>query len=135
KAPLIVGLENSDIIANAFEGKGGNIQITTQGLFGLKYRTQLTSESDITASSQFGVNGNVQITNPDVNANSGLMQLPVNLVDASQQIATGCANNQGSQFVATGRGGIPQNPLQQVTSERTWSDIRDISAYRKTGEV
>ncbi|MHC5676733.1 two-partner secretion domain-containing protein [Nostoc sp.] len=135
KAPLIVGVENSDIIANAFEGKGGNIQITTQGLFGLKYRTQLTSESDITASSQFGVNGNVQITNPDVNPNSGLMQLPVNLVDASQQIATGCANNQASQFVATGRGGVPPNPLQEVTSERTWSDIRDISAFRKTREV
>ncbi|MHC5832986.1 MAG: filamentous hemagglutinin, partial [Nostoc sp.] len=77
-----------------------------------------------------------------VNPNSGLMQLPVNLVDASQQIATGCANNQGSQFVATGRGGVPPNPLQQVTSDvydglrlRTWSDIRDISAFRKTGEV
>ena len=82
-SPFIIGLENSDIIANAFEGKGGNIQITTQGIFGLKYRPQLTSENDITASSEFGVNGNVQITNPDVNPNSGLMQLPVNLVDAS----------------------------------------------------
>ncbi|MHC5594995.1 MAG: two-partner secretion domain-containing protein [Nostoc sp.] len=139
KAPFIIGLENSDIIANAFEGKGGNIQITTQGIFGLKYRTQLTYENDITASSQFGVNGNVQITNPDVDPNSGLMQLPVNLVDPSQQIATGCANNQGSSFVATGRGGIPQNPNQQIGSDvydglrlRTWSDIRDISAYRKT---
>jgi filamentous hemagglutinin family protein len=135
KAPLIVGLENSDIIANAFEGKGGNIQITTQGIFGLKYRTQLTSLNDITASSQFGVNGNVQITNPDVDPNSGLMQLPINLVDASQQFATGCASNQGSRFVATGRGGVPQNPNQQVVSDRTWSDIRDLSAYRKTSEV
>ncbi|MEH2361956.1 S-layer family protein [Nostoc sp.] len=135
KAPLIVGLENSDIIANAFQGKGGNIQITTQGIFGLKYRPQLTSENDITASSQFGVNGNVQITNPDVNPNSGLVELPANVTDPSQQIATGCAGGEGSSFVATGRGGIPQNPLQQVTSERTWSDIRDISAYRKTQKV
>ncbi|MEH2066323.1 MAG: S-layer family protein [Nostoc sp.] len=141
-APLIVGLENSDIIANAFEGKGGNIQITTQGIFGLKYRPQLTSENDITASSEFGINGNVQITNPDVNPNSGLMQLPVNLVDPSQQIVTGCANNQGSSFVATGRGGIPQNPNQQIGSDvydglrlRTWNDIRDLSDYRKTSQV
>jgi filamentous hemagglutinin family protein len=134
-APLIIGLENSDIIANSFEGKGGSIQITTQGIFGLKYRTQLTSLNDITASSQFGVNGNVQITSPDVNPNSGLMELPVNLVDPSQQIATGCGNTNGSSFVATGRGGVPPNPNQQVTSDRTWSDVRDLSAYRKIGEV
>ncbi|MEH2247749.1 S-layer family protein [Nostoc sp.] len=137
--PLIVGLENSDIIANAFEGKGGNIQISTQGIFGLKYRPRLTSENDITASSEFGVNGNVQITSPDVDPNSGLIQLPGNLVDPSQQIATGCASHQGSRFVATGRGGIPQNPNQQLTSDvydglhlRTWDDLRDLSAYRKT---
>ncbi|MEH2191417.1 MAG: S-layer family protein [Nostoc sp.] len=137
-SPIILGLENSDIIANAFAGKGGNIQITTQGIFGLKYRTQLTSENDITASSQFGVNGNVQINSPDVDPNSGLMQLPGNLVDPSQQIATGCVGSQGSSFIATGRGGIPQNPTQEVRSDvydglhlRTWSDTRDISAYGK----
>ncbi|MEH2320342.1 S-layer family protein [Nostoc sp.] len=134
-SPIILGLENSDIVANAVQGEGGNIKITTQGIFGLKYRPQLTSENDITASSQFGVNGNVQITSPDVDPNSGLVELPANVTDPSQQIATGCASNQGSQFVATGRGGIPPNPLQQVRSDRTWSDIRNISEYRKTAEV
>ncbi|MBG1258864.1 S-layer family protein [Nostoc sp. BAE] len=141
-APNIVGLENSDIIANAVEGKGGNIQITTQGIIGLKYRPQLTPENDITASSQFGVNGTVQVNNIGIDPNSGLVELSVNVTDPSQQIATGCADNQGSSFVATGRGGIPQNPLQQVGSDvydglrlRTWSDIRDISAYRKTQKV
>ncbi len=141
-SPIILGLENSDIVANAVQGQGGNINITTQGIFGLKYRSQLTSENDITASSQFGVNGNVQITRPDVDPNSGLVELPENVTDPSQQIATGCANTNGSSFVATGRGGIPQNPTQDVRSDaydglhlRTWSDIRDISAYRKFGEV
>jgi filamentous hemagglutinin family protein len=134
-SPVIVGLENSDIIANAVQGNGGNIDITTQGIFGLKYRNELTSENDITASSQFGVNGTVQINNISVDPNSGLVELPANLTDPSQQIATGCSANQGSSFVATGRGGVPQNPNQQVMSDRTWSDIRDISAYRQTGEV
>ena len=134
-APVIVGLENSDIIANAFNGNGGNINITTQGIFGLKYRDRLTPENDITASSQFGVNGTVDINNFGVDPSSGLVELPVNLTDSSQQIATGCSNTNGSSFVATGRGGVPQNPNQQVTSDRTWSDIRDISAYRKTQKV
>ncbi|WP_442939349.1 two-partner secretion domain-containing protein [Nostoc sp.] len=133
-APIIVGSENSDIIANALQGKGGNIQITTQGIFGLKFRAQLTPDNDITASSQLGVNGNVQINTIGVDPNSGLVELPANVIDPSQQIATGCASNQGSRFVATGRGGVPQNPNQEVTSDRTWSDIRDLSAYRKMGE-
>ncbi|MBD2242000.1 S-layer family protein, partial [Aulosira sp. FACHB-113] len=131
-ASVIVGLENSDIIANAVQGRGGNINITTQGIFGLKYRQQLTSESDITASSQFGVNGTVDINNFGVDSNSSLIELPANVTDSSQQIASGCSANTGSSFVATGRGGIPQNPMQEVRSDRTWSDTRDISAFHTT---
>ncbi|QKQ75315.1 S-layer family protein [Nostoc sp. TCL240-02] len=133
--PIVAGLENSDIIANAVKGRGGNIQIATQGIIGLQYRPQITGENDITASSQFGVSGTVQINHIGVDPNSGLVELPANVTDPSQQIASACSANQGSRFVATGRGGIPQNPNQDVTSDRTWSDIRDISAYRKTGEI
>ncbi|MBD2299993.1 S-layer family protein [Nostoc sp. FACHB-87] len=127
--PIIVGLENSDITANAVQGKGGNINITTQGIIGLEYRLQLTPENDITASSQFGVNGTVDIDNVGVDPNSGLVTLPANLTDPSQQIANGCTANIGSSFVAIGRGGIPQNPIQGLSSDRTWSDTRDISAF------
>jgi large exoprotein involved in heme utilization and adhesion len=49
---------------------------------------------------------------------------------------------QGSSFIATGRGGIPQNPTQDVKSDvydglrlRPWSDTRDISAYRNPSAV
>ncbi|MEH2421371.1 MAG: S-layer family protein [Nostoc sp.] len=134
-APIIVGLENSDIVANAVRGRGGNIQITTQGIFGLKFHDQLTPDNDLTASSQLGVNGNVQVNTIGVDPNSGLVQLPANVNNPAQQIATGCSTNQGSRFVATGRGGVPQNPNQQITSDRTWDDVRDLSAYRKTGNV
>ncbi|MEH2361958.1 S-layer family protein [Nostoc sp.] len=134
--------EDSDIVANAVLGSGGNIQISTQGIFGLKFHPQLTPESDITASSQFGVSGTVQVNTIGIDPNSGLVELPANVTDPSQQIATGCAGGEGSSFVATGRGGVPRNPLQQVTSDvydglrlRTWADIRDISAYGKAGEV
>ena len=135
ETPIIVGWENSDIIANAIQGRGGNIEITTQGIFGLEYSDRLTPKNDITASSEFGVNGTVDINNFGVDPSSGLVELPVNLVDSSKLIATGCSSNAGSSFVATGRGGIPQNPNQQVMSDRTWSDIRDLSAYRKTAEI
>ncbi|MBD2328077.1 S-layer family protein [Alkalinema sp. FACHB-956] len=128
--PIIVGWENSDVIANANKGRGGNINITTQGIFGLRYRDRLTPENDITASSEFGVNGTVQVNTIGTDPNAGLTELPVNVTDPSQKIATGCDANQGSQFVATGRGGIPKNPNQQVVYDHTWNDLRDISTYR-----
>ncbi|MBD2299988.1 S-layer family protein [Nostoc sp. FACHB-190] len=138
-APNIIGLENSDIIANAVEGRGGNIHITTEAMIGLKYRNLLNPRevlsNDITASSQFNVNGTVQIDNVGVDPNSGLVELPNNFTDPSQQIASGCIGNTGSSFVATGRGGVPKNPTQDITSDRTWSDVRDISAFHKTQSV
>ncbi|AUT00553.1 filamentous hemagglutinin [Nostoc sp. CENA543] len=138
-SPVIVGLENSDIIANAIQGRGGNIQIATQGIIGLKFRNTLTPRvdltNDITASSQFNIDGTVQINNVGVDPNSGLVELPANVTDPSQQIATGCSNTNTSSFVATGRGGIPQNPTQEVRSDRTWSDIRNISAFQNQPQI
>ncbi|WP_413171963.1 filamentous hemagglutinin N-terminal domain-containing protein [Anabaena azotica] len=134
-SPIIFGWENSDIVANAFQGTGGNININTQGILGLEYRSEMTLENDITASSQFGVNGTVKVNTIGVDPNSGLIELPANVTDASQQIATGCADTSGSSFVATGRGGVPQNPTQDIQSDRTWSDIRNISAHHKISAV
>ncbi|BAY26769.1 hypothetical protein NIES2100_65850 [Calothrix sp. NIES-2100] len=136
---VAVPTENSDISANALLGSGGNIQITTGGIFGLKFGDQLTPASDITASSQFGFNGTVQVNTIGVDPNSGLIELPTSITDPSQQIASGCSANTGSSFVATGRGGIPQNPAQEARSDvydglplRTWSDIRNLTAYLTT---
>ncbi|MDY6898471.1 MAG: filamentous hemagglutinin, partial [Cyanobacteriota bacterium] len=86
---------------------------------------------DITASSQFGVNGTVEINNLSIDPSSGLVELDVELSDESQQIASGCSSNADSSFVSTGRGGVPQNPNEQLDSNPSWSDIRDLSAYRK----
>ena len=48
-------------IANANQGNGGNIDITTQNIFGLVFREKKTPKSDITASSKFGLNGEVTV--------------------------------------------------------------------------
>ena len=33
--------------------------------------------------------------------------------------------------MATGRGGIPKNPNESVDKNSTWSDVRDLSAFRQ----
>jgi filamentous hemagglutinin family protein len=126
-APIIAGFENSDIIANAIRGRGGNIQINTQGIVGLQFRNQLTAESDITASSTFGINGTVQITTPTTTPDAGLIQLAQDTVDPTQQVAVGCSVPDQSSFVATGRGGVPLSPAQTWIGVRPWSDARALS--------
>jgi filamentous hemagglutinin family protein len=124
RSPFILGLENSDIIANAFEGMGGNIGLTTNGILGLAYRDGLTNDNDITASSTFGVNGTVQISNVDVDVNSGLVTLPTEPLDGSRNIAKDCKSQQDSRFVVTGRGGIPPQPNDVLSSDRPWVDLQ-----------
>ena len=131
-SPVIVGIDNSDIIANALRGAGGNINITTQGLFGLKFRPQLTDTSDITASSQFGLSGTVNISNLTFTPIAGLIELPTDVIDPSQRIVQGCRAYGNSRFVATGRGGLPDDPSDRRNSTHPWTDLRDPSAFRNS---
>ncbi|EGJ34484.1 MULTISPECIES: filamentous hemagglutinin N-terminal domain-containing protein [Moorena] len=126
-APFILGIrqENSDITANAFEGNGGNITITTQGIIGLEFREKLTPLSDITASSEFGLDGTVNINAPGIDPSRGLSELPTDIIDASQLIEKNlCAAGEGSEFTATGRGGLPVSPNETLNPNATWDDWR-----------
>lgn len=125
-ASSILGFEDSDISANAVEGDGGSINLVTDGLVGLALRDRLTPGSDITATSETGVNGTINLESPNVDTDSGLVQLPENVVDASNQIAASCAVQDGNQFASTGRGGLPNNPLQSIASNRPWQDMRVV---------
>lgn len=119
--------ENSDITANAFEGKGGFIQINAQGVFGLERREGLTSLSDITAFSEQNpeLNGVVEINTPDVDPSQGLTTLPTEPVNT--EIAQDCQGNGGnetSRFINSGRGGLPTNPYEPLDSSDILADVQ-----------
>ncbi len=111
---LIVAVlqENSDITANAFSGRGGNITITTQGLFGIEPHSTATPLSNITASSQFGISGTITLNTPDVDPSRGTVALPAGLVDINALIANSCVARRSHQgrFVITGTGGLVAQP-------------------------
>ncbi len=125
--PIIVGLENSDIIANAYQGKGGNIRIKTDALLGLKFGDRLTTGNDITASSEFGISGNVMINTPGIDVTHGAISLPEDVLDGNDHIEDQCATP-GNQFIVTGRGGIKPAPVTQRSSLRSWPDLRQNPA-------
>jgi large exoprotein involved in heme utilization and adhesion len=122
---VAVPVEDSNITANAFNGRGGNINITTQGIYGLEFRERdLPASSDITASSQFGLDGEFQLDLLSaVDPSRGLVQLPTTVVDASEQIDRRCTPSgtvgEGSSFSVTGRGGLPASPNETLQGEST----------------
>ena len=116
---FLIGSGNSDITANAFEGAGGEITINGDGIFGLAVREQLTSRNDITAISQTNpsLGGTIAINSPEVDA-SGLVTLSESPVDVTALVGEDlCSQGEGSEFVITGRGGLPPNPGDVLTSE------------------
>lgn len=127
---VAVPRENSDITANAFEGRGGNIMISTQGLFGMQLRDRLTSLSDITASSEVGLDGSVTIDVLESDPASSLVELPSTIVDSEAQIVARCTapTNQANSFVVTGHGGLPQDPRQFLLGETVVQDLRETVA-------
>jgi filamentous hemagglutinin family protein len=121
--------QNNDIIASASFGQGGNITINTQGIYGFTVgpAVQGNVTNDIDATSQFNNPGTVTINTPEVDPSRGLIILPTEVVDASNLIASSCgafARNGGSQFIFTGRGGLPPSPDQVLSSDTVWSDTR-----------
>jgi len=149
---VAVPRENSNISANAFTGRGGNIRITTQGLFGIEPRTTTTTGlSSITASSQFGISGTITLNTPNVDPSRGTAALPTGVIDTNALIASSCVARRSRQgrFVITGTGGlapqpddlanaafptyelVPQQPSQSSTSVTEADRIYRLS----TGEV
>ena len=141
---FIVGFPTQEqyrITANAFEGNGGKIDITTNAIFGAEF-------FDISASSELGLEGEISINTPDINPLQGLDNLPTEVVDASQLIAKRCLAGEGetaeqqSEFTITGRGGLPTNPNESLRGDAIlspeWvsldSEIEEERRKRKADE-
>lgn len=145
--------ENSDITANAQTAKGGTVSINVGNIFGIaaisrdqiRENLQLTDtelealpvnptfwlqSNDIAAISQAaGANlqGTVTFSTSGINPASGLVELPQNIVDSATLIAANpCAEGQASEFVITGRGGLPANGGDRLIDDPvrvSWSEL------------
>ncbi|XWK90435.1 MAG: filamentous hemagglutinin N-terminal domain-containing protein [Phormidium sp.] len=127
---VLAALENSDISANAEDSFGGRVIINAQGIFGTKFRPDTTPESDITATSKLGpqFSGSVQINTPEVDPNSGLVNLPENAVDVSRLVPKGCVarRKETGTFYITGNGGFQYRPGDGLVSPLPTGEVRSI---------
>ncbi len=126
--------ENNDITANAFNGSGGRVTINSAGIFGITVRSredlvkllgtnldpQQLPTNDITAISQTSptLSGTVNLNIPNTDLNSGLVNVPTIPVDT--EVAQACTpgrSQANSEFVVTGRGGLPPTPTEALNPD------------------
>lgn len=113
--PLYVLLQNSQILAQAVRGPGGNITIyiTNGGLF------LPDANSTISASSQFGVNGTVTIQSPNAPGSGQVQPLGKSPLLATSLLSQRCAALAGgefSSFTVAGKDSLPTEPGSWLTS-------------------
>jgi len=124
------GSNGSDIIANAQQGAGGEIDIDAAGIFGIEERRAIRENrtNDIDASSEFGSAGDVTLSTV-IDPSQGLSQLPTQLVDPTRQIDSSCAarGDNESKFTVTGRGGLPSTPNDLLTSDLVLDDFGTLA--------
>ena len=105
--PEFVILQDSQIVANAFAGQGGNIQITAD-----VFLADPTSRVD--ASSALGIDGTVDIRAPVTNVSGTIAPLPQDFGRQLELLRGLCAQRlrggERSSFVRAGRDGLPLEP-------------------------
>jgi filamentous hemagglutinin family protein len=106
--PQFVVLQNSQIVANANEGQGGNIRIQAQRVF------LADPASQVSASSRLGINGVVNIQAPVTNISGAVAPLPQEFAPAAELLRDRCAGRlregRMSRLVLGGRDGVPSEP-------------------------
>ncbi|NEQ48388.1 MAG: filamentous hemagglutinin N-terminal domain-containing protein [Leptolyngbya sp. SIOISBB] len=124
--------ENSDIIANAIGGTGGDIDITSNRTLGFTVQSGSfipTEElrgnriNEISASSEVGQSGEITITNLAPEPTQGLIELPT--LAPTPPIQRGCSASAvgASSFTVTGRGGLPPSPEDILSRDRILADL------------
>ncbi|MBD1868000.1 S-layer family protein [Cyanobacteria bacterium FACHB-471] len=118
---LAILSEDSDIVASADAGNGGAARARAAGVFGFRqFREQRTRESDFTASSVLGIDGTLDIDTEEREFEE-LEGTPV-----TAEIAQGCTARGSqtlSEFIVTGRGGLPSSSDEAIAPDAVQVDL------------
>ena len=117
--------QNNDLIASAEQGRGGNINIVSAGVFGLEERSSNSpnNTNDIDASSELGIDGSVNVNTTVDFLNSFELAIP-KFVVAEKALQGSCfarRNSQQGSFVYSGTGGLPASPDLSIDEEPSLS--------------
>ncbi|WP_055075705.1 filamentous hemagglutinin N-terminal domain-containing protein [Pseudanabaena sp. 'Roaring Creek'] len=127
---IAVCTEDSNIYANAFAGRGGNITINANAIYGLRYSSQLNPPfSEIVANNISGtLPGTVTLNTLNFDPIRGVTALPNNLADPSKQVNQSCAiggklSKRDNSFTISGKGGLPKSPTDELSNTQSLVEL------------
>jgi large exoprotein involved in heme utilization and adhesion len=136
-ADSVLAFDDSDILAFAQDGRGGNITLNTPAYFGSNFQAASldadpdtldgNNRADINATG--AVSGDITLPNVSFIQNS-LVELPENAIDTASLIANSCvARSRDSEgtFIITGAGGLPLRPGDASVSSYSTGTVRTLS--------
>ena len=130
--PQFVILQNSQIVAQAFAGTGGNITIISNVFLA-------DPNSLVDASSQLGISGTVDIRAPVQNVSGDLVVLSQDFSSAAallaQQCAARVADGKFSTFVVAAREGLPVEPGGFLASPSFLTELGGSAVSRQTPQA
>ncbi|QZZ18878.1 filamentous hemagglutinin N-terminal domain-containing protein [Leptothermofonsia sichuanensis E412] len=144
-----IALRDSDILANAIDGNGGNIRIQpAPGIRSIGFIADLfapvqrnpgslerfrnNGQVNINAESNFGISGNVET--PDFSfLENNLTELANQLSSSDRLVSDRCIatrNQSQGSFVVTGTGGLPLSPYDSIRASYRASGVQTIEGDR-----
>ncbi|MEG4379014.1 MULTISPECIES: S-layer family protein, partial [unclassified Microcoleus] len=138
KADSILAFDDSDILAFARDGRGGNITLNTPVFFGESYRPapRDTDPDTLSRNNRVDINatGNLASGNialPDTTSiQNSLTELPENRIDTDSLLASSCIVRRDrpttGSFTVTGTGGLPQRPGDVQMSDFPTVDVETL---------
>jgi filamentous hemagglutinin family protein len=137
-ADSIVALDDSDILAFARDGQGGNVTLITPAFFGENYRPApkgtdpnlLENNDRVDINANAAVEGVITITSDTSFIQNSLTELPDNQINTESLLANSCIvrRNESTRgtFFITGTGGLPQRPGDAQMSSFPTVDIETL---------
>jgi filamentous hemagglutinin family protein len=116
--------KNSDIVANAFGGSGGRIDLSTLALRNLAKRSDTIISDDLDASSDVGFNGIVNVNTFNLDVDRGLQ--PMNDRFRDYALSEGCdprTRQEANSLKQIGTGTLAQDSTQQLERRTTIAAI------------
>jgi large exoprotein involved in heme utilization and adhesion len=142
-----VALNDSDILAFARDGRGGNVTLNTRAFFGQNYRPETfgTDPAILDGNNRVDVNAtgavSATISLPDTGfIQNNLNQIAINGIDTEKLLAQTCLiRKDGPQgtFYIIGTGGIPNRPSDRALSDYSTNAVQSApqSAAQATPQI
>jgi filamentous hemagglutinin family protein len=144
-AGFIVAFPNNgtgnDVVATAEQGRGGNINLNAEQIFGLETGKAINDQGDFirnnnndldASSNVLGFDGSINIDTSDINPVQGATELPSNVVEPEQNTAQACEAGRGtanSGLAIAGKGGVTPAPNTPLNSENLIRPEQNPAAY------